>query len=317
MDNLTHGLLGATLSLLRRRDGGPEHDAPLSATDKAVTWGSILAAELPDIDVFFGHGPMDEYRFHRGLTHSLFFAPVIAAVATGAVKLIWREARSGTVYGWSLLAVLVGHLLNDWMTGWGTRLLLPFSEARLTVDWVPIVDLLYTIPLLVAVLLAWKRPHLRRRAAVGTLAYLLLYTAGYRGVAHALVERATKQHYAGQTVQQLRVSPDLFNPLAWRFAVDLGDRYEQGVAFPFGAVQPEVITPKAVEDEVIRAVRTAPELKPFFDQFSFPYIEYHRVDNGYRVLLSDIRYRMREARMDYTVLLEHNLKVKEIRQGGL
>lgn len=314
MDNLTHGLMGAAVGMLRRRDGGPEHGAPVSHTDKAVVWAAFLAAELPDADVFFGNGPMDEFVYHRGWTHSLAAAPAIALLAALVTKLIWRQARTGTVFAWSLTSVLVAHLVNDWMTGWGTRLLLPFSEVRLGLDWIPIIDLLYTVPLLVAVLLAWRRPALRRKAITGFFLYLLVYTVGYRGLSHTLVSAAVERQYAGQAVVQQRVSPDLFNPLAWRFTVDLGDRYELGSAHVFGAVRANEVLVKTPEDDIIRAVREAPELKPFFDQFSFPYITYRRVDDGYEVTKGDVRYRIAGRGLSYRVLLSQDLKVREVTQ---
>lgn len=316
MDNLTHGLLGAAIGLLRRRDGGPDSESPVappSHTDKAVVLAAFLAGELPDLDVFFGSGPVDEYVYHRGLTHAVLFAPVVAAIATGAAKLLWRQARVKTVYAWSLASVLIAHLLNDFMTGWGTRLLLPFSEARLGLDWVPIIDLLYTLPLLACVILAWRRPQQRRKLMAGVLTYLAVYTFGYRGTTHMLTRMNVAEAYAGQPVRQVRVAPNLFNPLAWQYTVDLGDRFEQGTAYPFGTPgRPEVIA-KPTEDEVIRAVRQAPELKPFFDQFAYVLIQYRKVASGYEVTLGDVRYRFRDSGMQMVVVLSPDLKVQDIR----
>ncbi len=316
MDNITHGLLGAAIGMLRRRDGGPDSDSRLatpSHTDKAVVWASFIAAELPDIDVIFGSKPLGEYVYHRGLTHAVVMAPVIAAIATGLTKLVWRRARVGTVYMWSLAAVLIAHLLNDLMTGWGTRLLLPFSQARLGLDWIPIVDLLYTVPLAVCVWRAWRRPQQRRRLMAGILTYLAAYTFGYRGIAHTAVEAKVAAAYAGQPVQQMRIAPNMLNPLAWQYTVDLGDRFEQGGAYPFGAPgRPEVIA-KPKEDEVIRAVQTAPELKPYFDQFAYVLIDYTKTPTGYEVTMGDIRYRFGGTGMSQTVLLSPDLRVQEIR----
>lgn len=315
VDNLTHGLLGAAIGMLRPRDGGPEHDAPASHTDRAVVWACFLAAEAPDLDVFFGSGPMAGLAYHRGWTHSLAAAPLMALVAAGLTRLIWRRARFRTVFLWSLAAVVFGHLVNDWMTGWGTRLLLPWSEARLALDWVPIVDLLYTLPLLAAVLLAWRRPRLRQRAMLAVLAYLAVYGGGYRGAASALVSRAVGHHYAGRPVQQVRVAPDLFNPLAWQFTVDLGDRYEQGRAYPFGPIRPLRVEAKPPEDDVLRAVRQAPELKPFFDQFSFPLVSYRPAAGGYQVTLGDVRYQMPGRGLSYQVFLGPDLQVRSVGRG--
>jgi inner membrane protein len=312
LDNITHGLLGAAIGMLRRRDGGPEHDAPVTDTDKAVVWATFLAAELPDIDVFFATDPMGSLVWHRGITHAVLIGPVAALLPALAVKAVWRKARLGTVYGWSLLSLGAAHLFSDWLTGWGTRLLLPFSEARLGLDWVPIVDWLALLVLAAGVWMARRRPLLRHRLMVGVLSFLLVYWVGYRGGAHTFVERAVWQQVNPYEVAQLRVAPNLFNPLHWEYTVDFGDRYEQGTAWAWGLREAVTVTPKPPEDEVIRAVRAAPELKPFFDHFGYPLITYNAVPDGYEVTLSDIRYQAAGRGMTYTVALAPDLSVVSV-----
>lgn len=308
--------MGVAVGMLRKRDGGPEQDSPLSDTDRAAAWACFLAAELPDVDVFFGGGPMGSLQFHRGWTHSLPAAPLIALAATGLVKLVWREARLRTVYSWSLISLLLAHLVNDWATGWGTRLLLPFTQVRYGLDYVPIVDLLYTVPLIATVIYAWRRPAARRKAAAALLTYLGLYTFAYRGVSHFLVDRAVAQAYAGKPVTKIQVSPNMFNPVAWQFVVDLGDRYDAGSAVPFGPVVADRTEAIAPDDPVTKAVRTAPELKPFFDQFRYPVIRYEKVADGYAVTLADIRYQLRGRGITYQALLNADLQVTRIVDGG-
>ncbi|HYF91857.1 MAG TPA: metal-dependent hydrolase [Symbiobacteriaceae bacterium] len=316
MDNITHGLLGVAIGMLRRRNGGPESDRPLSDTDKAITWATLAAAELPDIDNFAG-GPMDYLDIHRGWTHSLVAAPLIAAVATLGTKLIWKKARMGSVYLWSLAAVLFGHLFADWLNGWGTRLLLPFSRAKLGLDWVGIVDLIVIIPLAIAAWQGWRRPALRRRNAAIVLVFLAVYAVGYRGIAHTLATGQVARHYEGRPVARLHVSPNLFNPLGWHYAVDLGDRYEQGAVYPWGLAAPgaPTVTARAPEDRVTAAVLAAPELRPFFEHFKFPLISYKAVPGGYAVSLIDVRYRMAGREMVYQAELSETLAVTAVSQG--
>ncbi|MGE5673477.1 MAG: metal-dependent hydrolase [Mycobacterium leprae] len=314
MDNVTHGLLGTAIGMVRRRSADPSPEN--RATDTAVIWAALAAAELPDADTFIGRGPMAEFTWHRAFTHSLAFTPVVAFVAAGIAKLVWRKAKFGTLYLWSLASVLIAHLLNDYMTGWGTRLLLPFSQARLGLDWVPIVDLLYTVPLLVAVIIAWRRPSLRRKAVVAVLGYLLLYTFGYRGISHALVERAVSARYAGQNVAQLQVSPDMLNPMAWSYTVDLGDRYERGQAYATGSVESPTVISKGPDDPVTRAVRSAPELQPFFAQFHYVTVFYRQTAEGYTASMGDVRYGVGGHGMTYQVSLNQQLQVTQIKSGG-
>lgn len=316
MDNITHGLLGVALGMARPREGGPEHDAPLTDTDKALPWATFAAAELPDIDIFYGKGPMAELAYHRGITHALLVAPLGALIAAVAAKLLFRKARFGTLYLWSFASLLMTHLFADWLTGWGTRLLLPFSNARLGLDWVPIVDWPVLLVLITGVVLAWRRPALRRKATVTVLAVVSLFWLGYRGTAHTLVDREVAQRYAGQPVVKFQVSPDLFNPFKWSYTVDLGDRYVQGDGYAWGLTPATANLAKPPEDDVTRAVRSAPEVKPFFDHFKYPVVEYRTVPDGYEVSLGDVRHQMAGRGMQYTVHLTRDLRVSSVGQAG-
>lgn len=62
---------------------------------------------------------------------------------------------------------------------------------------------------------------------------------------------------------------------------------------------------------MIRAVRRAPELQPFFDQFSYVLIEYRQREGGYEVSLGDVRYRFGGSGLGTKVLLTPDLELKE------
>lgn len=132
MDTLTHALLGAGISdsLFRRRLG------------PVATPFSLLVAALPDIDVLsFLVSPEYGWLHHRGYTHALL--PILAASPIfGWIG--WRLARRTATWGlWTLLALLclLSHTFLDVATSWGTMPFLPFSNARVSWDLAPIVDI--------------------------------------------------------------------------------------------------------------------------------------------------------------------------------
>lgn len=98
---------------------------------------SAFLAIVPDFDVIgfrLGVGYGDIWG-HRGATHSMAFALLVS----GAVALLWREAR--TAAGWLFLfASMASHGLLDMLTdgGKGVALLWPFDATRLFVPWQPI-----------------------------------------------------------------------------------------------------------------------------------------------------------------------------------
>jgi len=73
MDSLTQIVLGAAVGeLAQGRKLG----------NRAMIWGAI-AGTIPDLDVFVGKlykDPVDELAFHRGISHSFFFALTFSMV---------------------------------------------------------------------------------------------------------------------------------------------------------------------------------------------------------------------------------------------
>ncbi len=168
---------------------------------RAAAYGA-LAGALPDVDVFFSlNGDfVDQLVSHRGITHSLFFAPVIGP-ALG--WLIWyrehqRRDNPGSRGAWIgvITLALLSHPLLDVLTPYGTQLLLPFTNARFAVNAMPIIDPIYTGLLGLGLLLAWL-PALRNRASAGVVAMLTLAISStylgygwYQGVRTEAVARA-------------------------------------------------------------------------------------------------------------------------------
>ena len=145
---------------------------------RAAVYGAMVGA-MPDIDVFFSiNGDfIDQLLTHRGITHSLFFAPVVGPVLGW---LVWRrERRKDPSVGrrelryWiiALSLAIFSHPLLDLLTTYGTQLLLPFSDARFAINAMPIIDPLYTALLIGGLLLArlWPDKALMHTIALSTL----------------------------------------------------------------------------------------------------------------------------------------------------
>jgi len=140
VDPVTHMLVGAVV--------GQVVAGRTLGFGRAAAWGAI-AAELPDIDTivsnFRGGDRLDLLIHHRGVTHSLWFGPVVGAL--GGYLLPWSTNEPRTrPWHWMLLltAALLSHPLLDLCTHYGTQLLAPFSDWRFALPALPIIDLGYT-----------------------------------------------------------------------------------------------------------------------------------------------------------------------------
>jgi inner membrane protein len=99
-----------------------------------------LCAVVPDLDAFALRFVPYEHLFgHRGITHSIAFAAVFAAVV---VALAFRSWPGGAVVLWTYLWIATAsHGVLDMFTngGGGVALLAPFTDERLFFPWRPIL----------------------------------------------------------------------------------------------------------------------------------------------------------------------------------
>lgn len=99
------------------------------------------AAAMPDLDVMLrllGKSTYTALGGHRGITHSIFFAVVVAA---GVAALPFPLARRHPVRTWLAFAcAIVSHPLLDMLTsyGHGVALFAPFSWRLVSFPWHPI-----------------------------------------------------------------------------------------------------------------------------------------------------------------------------------
>ncbi|MFT4565070.1 MAG: inner membrane protein [Saprospiraceae bacterium] len=142
MDSITQAALGAAIgeATLGRKIGG-----------KGAIIGAIVAT-IPDLDVlltpFFS--TLEKISIHRGYSHSVLFCLLAATLfAFMMTKVKWtKHIRYRRLWMFNFLALFT-HILLDAFTTYGTQLLLPFADWRVSFDSVNIIDPVYTIPLLV------------------------------------------------------------------------------------------------------------------------------------------------------------------------
>jgi inner membrane protein len=279
MDTLTHGLLGLAIGAIRRPDG--------TQTDRAVLLAAVIAAELPDLDYLW---PSDEpvlvtLRAHRGLSHALIAAPAVALVAAAVARLVFRRAAFLPTYAMAVAAVVFGHILCDLWTGWGTRVLLPFSDQRLGLDWTSVVDPLVTLPLLVGagIALARRRGAWRRPLLVA-LAVSAAYVGARTGIRAALEADVDARYGAGA-----RVFPAPIGVLRWRYVAPLPDGFAAGVVELGGAIVEE----RAIKTDpgALAEVQALPVGREVLAWARYPVVTRAlRGDGGQTLSVGDLRY---------------------------
>ena len=207
MDTMTHGILGAAVA----------HAASGGRLGRKAMLVGVAAGMLPDADTFIRSAadPFLRMEYHRQFTHALVFVPIGAALALLPFLLSgWGRRHWRSLYLAALLAYL-SHPLLDLTTSYGTLLLWPFSRARLAVDWISVVDPLFSVPILVLVICAAVTN--RRRLATAAICFGLCYlTLGAVQEARARNLQAEIAAGRGDRIARGRVMPTMGNLVVWR-----------------------------------------------------------------------------------------------------
>lgn len=221
MDSLTHLALGAAvgMAVMGRR----------TALWKAAAWGAVCNT-LPDLDVFIRHGdPVLDMTLHRGDSHALLWLTLASPAIAWVIATLQRERALFRRWWLAAWLALVTHPLLDSFTVYGTQLLRPFDPTPHGLGSIFIIDPLFTLPLLVGVAMAARRPHGLRWNAAGLTLSALYLAWGVAAQQH--VRTLAERSLAAQGIAATRVlvTPAPLGSLLWR-VVAMGDdgRHHEG-----------------------------------------------------------------------------------------
>lgn len=220
VDSITQAALGAVVGelVLGRQIGR-----------RALGWGALFGT-IPDLDVIFT--PLLDtartLRWHRGISHSLILMVLVSWWLAKPLAKRWKKdkvtpQRAGlfVFLAWST------HVLIDVFTVYGTRIFDPFSGYPVSMDNLFIIDPLFTLPLLVAIVIGlfvqpkdWKKGKGIRSAW-----WCLGISCFYVGLSFWAKHTVSKQVEGdlarrGLSWQRRMEGPSAFNILLWRVAVE-------------------------------------------------------------------------------------------------
>jgi len=239
MEPVTHFLTGACIGR-----------AGFNRRSAYATLVATLASEAADLDVLRGfQGPVEGLQHHRGITHTLIGAPVLAAATVGAVWLFdrWRRRKGskgaprpihcGWLYAAALTAAL-SHLLLDWTNNYGLRPLFPFNPRWYAGSFVFIAEPVEWALLALALVMPWllglaaseigvrKKPFRGRGWAVFALAGMVALGcwrwAEHRRAAHIL----ENTQLTSEPVLRMIVEPYPVNLFRWHAILETRDYYQ-------------------------------------------------------------------------------------------
>jgi inner membrane protein len=221
MDNLTHTLSGLVVARLSRKS--PDSD-PLTLKTRIIV--SALATNAPDLDILYAPFSAQLYLLHhRGESHSLLMLPVWTLLLSWLFGKLFKHPE-----GWRPFYVLVAlslliHILLDWLTGYGTQLLAPFSDHRFALGTTFIID-----PVLAGLfLIGAALPALFRSSKLPAIAASLAVVAwiGWEAVMQYRAKEIGRDYAELQGWQQASVTAEArpIAPWNWTVIVKDGEQY--------------------------------------------------------------------------------------------
>jgi inner membrane protein len=185
------------------------------------TFVGFVAAAFPDSDFIAGWlgGPLATLYHHRGITHSLLLIPLWSVLLALVFAALWRWKPGWRAY-FGVCALGIGiHIAGDWITGYGTMLFAPLSDARYALSTTFIIDLWFTGIILAGLLGTWMWKHSRVPATAG----LVVLTA-YVGLQWVAQQQAIQfgERYAqtaGIAEAQVSAVPRPVSPFNWTVMV--------------------------------------------------------------------------------------------------
>jgi inner membrane protein len=240
MDPITQICVGAAVAAAV----SPKEEVRLAAFLGAV------AGAAPDLDVLIRSDadPLFGLLYHRHFSHALIMAPVIGICIAAVFRLLMFASkmpfRKFVLYA---TAGAITHGPIDACTSYGTLLYWPFSNHRESWDLISIIDPLFTVPLVLLTLLAfkWRMPFFAKGAVVFCLAYLGLCGFQHFKATEAMENLAARRNHKPDVYS---VRPSLANNVLWRTVYRHKGRYYVDAVQTIPGRKPRVYTGRSVAE---------------------------------------------------------------------
>lgn len=285
MDLLTQTVLGAAVGevVLGKKAG-----------NKAILWGAV-GGLIPDLDVlitpFFSE--VDGLFVHRGFSHSIVFAFLLSPLLAWLIHRIHREKMDISRLDWTKLMFwsIFTHPLIDYLTTYGTGAFLPFSGYRVEFGTVGIVDVFYTLSLLLVLLVIVfinRSSLVRRRLIVSVMVLTTLYLAGT--VVNKLhVNAVFKDAFAkqGMPYERYKTAALPLSNFLWMGLAEVENGYNIALYSNFDSEKPSQFVFIPRNNELLEGLLHHKSLKKLI-RFTKGYYHVNEDENG--LYLADLRF---------------------------
>jgi inner membrane protein len=295
MDPITQGTLGAVAA----QAFYPKARKALSSSFVPASLIAAAAAMSPDLDVLIRseQDPLKFLVFHRQFTHSLIFIPLGALLCALVLYPLFAKAQNFSKKETYLLcfAGYATHAVLDACTTYGTMLYWPFSETRVAWHNIAVVDLFFTLPVLLALFIGAKTHKVwwARFSIVWMLCYL---SFGFLQKERA--ENIARAAWQGEErVLNLNAKPTMSNLWVWKIVYETEQHfYVDAVRIGLFQHSKHAMIYRGERVEKLNVARDFPWLNPDSQQakdikrFSWFSMGYVAKDPRHENRVMDVRY---------------------------
>lgn len=167
---------------------------------------------------------IDIMAFHRGFIHSILFTIIGAFVFGWLVFWLYNRGRRKDTttqkdWIWLFFLSLFTHSILDSFTPYGTQLFTPFSNYRVAINNISVVDPAYTLPFLICmiVLMFFKRNTHKRRLwlkfGLGISSAYMFFTLMNKVYITSIYKKSLQSQ--GISYLRFQTQPSIFNNILW------------------------------------------------------------------------------------------------------
>lgn len=310
MDTVTHGLVG----VLASKSGFSQR------VGKIATIAFIIGAVFPDIDIVVSiFGPEFSLRHHRGITHSIIAAPFFA-ILIGALIYRFSSFKNLRVLALMVALGIYSHIFFDLITSYGTVIFDPLSMKRYSWNLVFILDPFITLPLILGLVLCWKKKEWAVKVSLVVFVFISLYLIFCFYTRQLNLERIN-DFAKEKSIDAIKSSvyPRPLAPFFWLGVIETKEAFYSGnlSIFESGVNDFEEI-PKSDENSFIKLASKLDEVQLYRWFAEFP-VSFYQNENGKHVVgFYDLRFRMISNRFPFLlkVVFDNDGSIENISLNG-
>lgn len=299
MDPVSHALIGLAVSTVGQ--GKMDISSPVTA---AYVLGSIT----PDADIILRLWGNSLYlKHHRGVSHSLVGVAVESAALALALKLIYIQVPVFSLFIWSAFGMLT-HIIADILNSYGAKIFWPFSNRKNSLSLLTITDPIVVLMSILLVVFSFGMQKYDTYIYLGFTFYVLSKIA-----MHALGRVKLRKRFGNDyNIEKIQLLPSMMAGHKFHYIVEDSTHMIVGeINFLSGRI--EIINVLKRLDEKTRKLILNSRAAAFFKEFTpIFHIELQSIRNGYKALLTDLRYMLHKKFLHHvTIVYDKNMTVLE------